>query len=189
MQRIFFLDGKATTKTQLLCDAESASLKTKAKNKRRLREGLIFRPVKGYKSWGEFIGACQQISYNAVPGINIKSIINRSLESSASTEPCAAVFRLNGQSFVYAERGRPIIFNARLIIEHGGTWCKEQDRYGNITDWYLDDQDFDRTIEGEYLLIDKVEFPSEMSLEWQEACLNRYGQVYDKYHIVPEKGR
>lgn len=188
MQKIYFLDGKAVTKTQLLINAETASLKTKAKNKKRLREGLIFRPVKGYRSWGDFIGGCQQIVYNSVPNINIKSIINKALEQSGISDPCAAVFRLNGQSFVYSERGKPIIYNARLLVERGGTWYKEEDKDGNIIDWYLEDRDPDRTVAGEYLLTEKVEFPNEMTEEWQKLCISRYGHVYDKYHIVPERG-
>ena len=189
MQKIYFLDGKAVTKTQLLHEAEAKSIKTKSKNKRRLRESLIFRPVKGYKTWGEFVGGCQQIGYGSVPKINIKSIISKALESRGITEPCIAVFRLNGQSFVYSERGKPVIYNARLIVERGGTWYKEKDRDGIITDWYLGDRDSARVFENEYLLTEKIEFPSDMSEEWQEICFDRYGQVCDKYHIVPPPQR
>ena len=185
LQKIYFLDGKAVTKTQLLCDAEATSLKTKAKNKKRLRESLIFRPVEGYKTWGEFMGNCQLITYNSVPSINIKSIINRALDSRGVRQPCIAVFRLSGQSFVYSEKGQPIIYNAKLLVDRGGTWYKEEDEYGFITDWYLADADADRDIEGEYLLTEKVDFPNEMTEDWQELCLSRYGQVCDKYHIVP----
>lgn len=187
MQKIYFLDGNVVTKTQLLCDAEKKSVRTKSKNKRRLREGLIFRPVKGYKSWGEFIGNCQQITYNSVPRINIRSIINKALESREIVDPCIAVFRLKGQSFVYAEKGKPIIFNARLLVERGGTWYKEEDWEGNVVGWFLGDRDPDRTVEGEYLLIERVEFPNEMSKEWQDFCLRRYGSICDKYHIIPDK--
>lgn len=185
MQKIYFINGKAVTKTQLLHDAENVSRKTKSKNKRRLREALIFRPVKGYKNWGEFIGGCQQIGYNSVPHANVKSIITKALESRGITEPCIAVFRLNGQSFVYAERGKPVIYNGRLLVERGGTWCKEKDRDGYITDWYLIDKDADRTIAGEYLLTEKIDYPSDMSEEWQGICFDRYGEVCDRYHIIP----
>ena len=187
LQKIYFLDGKAVTKTQLLCDAEATSLRTKSKNKRRLREGLVFRMVKDYKTWGEFVGGCQQITYNSVPNINVKIIIKRALDSQAIYGPCIAVFRLNGQAFVYSEKGRPVIYNARVLIDRGGTWCKEEDECGNITDWYLADRDIDRAIDGEYLLIDKIDFPNGMSDEWRELSLIRYGQVCDKYHIVPER--
>ena len=187
MQKIYFLDGKAVTKTQLLCDAEATSLKTKSKNKRRLREGLVFRMVEGCKTWGEFIGNCQQITYNSVPSINIKRIISKALDSRGISEPCIAVFRLNGQSFVYSEKGRPVIYNGRLIIDHGGTWCKEEDEDGNITDWYLVDKDPSRSIEGEYLLTEKIDFPNEMTKDWQKLCLSRYGEICDEYHIVLER--
>ena len=162
MQKIYFIDGKAVTKTQLLCDAESLSLKTKSKNNRRLREGLVFRLVKGYKTWGEFMGNCQEITYNSVPKISLKSIINRALESRGIVEPCIAVFRLNGQSFVYSEKGKPIIYNARVLYERGGTWNKEEDEDGNIIDWYLADRDADRTVEGEYLLTERIDFHNEL---------------------------
>ena len=189
MQKIYFLDGKAFTKTQVIHEVEVKSIKTNSKNKRRLREGLIFRPVKNYKTWGEFIGGCEHVGYNSVPKINIKSIIHKALESRGITEPCIAVFRLNGQSFVYSERGKPVIYNARLIVERGGTWYKEKDRDGIITDWYLGDRDAARIFENEYLLTQKIEFPSDMSDEWQKICLDRYGQVCDKYHIVPPPQR
>lgn len=188
MQKIYFLGGKVVTKTQYLQEAETESLKTKSKNKRRLREGLIFRPVKGYRSWGDFIGGCQQIGYNSVDKINIKSIIAKKLEEKGIDYPCIAVFRLDNQSFVYAERGNPVIYNARLLIEHGGTWYKEKDKDGNIIDWYLEGRDPDRTLEGEYLLTEKIDFPNEMSEEWQAICIDRYGKdICDKYHIAPER--
>lgn len=186
MQKIYFLDGKAVTKTQIIHDAEERSLKTKAKNKRRLREGLVFRMVRDYKSWREFIGSCEQIGYASVPNIRIKSIIERALASRGITEPCIAVFRLNGHSFVYSERGKPVIYNGRLRIERGGAWYSEKDLDGNIVGWFLDDIDADRTTEGEYLLIDEIDFPSEMTEEWQKYCRNRYGEVCDKYHIIPK---
>lgn len=186
MQKIYFLDGKAITKTQIIHDAEKKSLKTKSKNKRRLREALVFRFVKDYKSWREFIGGCEQIGYASVPDINVRSIVERALDSRGITEPCVAVFRLNGYSFVYSERGKPVIYNAKLRIERGGTWCKDEDEEGNILGWFLGGIDPDRTAKGEYLLTDKIDFPSEMSYEWQDYCLKRYGEVCDKYHIIPK---
>ncbi len=187
MQKIYFINGKAITKTQLLNDAESESLKTRSKNKRRLRESLIFRPAKNYKSWGQFIGNCQMIGHNSVPDISIRGIIFRALESRGIVDPCIAVFRLSGQSFVYSEKGKPVIYNARLLIERGGTWYREEDDEGFIIDWYLADRDADRTMEGEILLTESIPFPSDMSDEWQEICTSRYGQICDKYHIVPER--
>jgi hypothetical protein len=185
LQKIYFLDGRAVTKTQIIHDAEKKSLKTKSKNKRRLREGLVFRFVKDYKSWREFVGGCEQIGYASVPDINVRSIVEKALGWQGITEPCIAVFRLNGHSFVYSERGKPVIYNAKLRIERGGTWCLEKDRDGNIVGWFLNDIDADRTTEGEYLLTDKIDFPNEMSEEWRAFCRNRYGEVCDKYHIVP----
>ena len=185
MQKIYFIDGKAVTKTQLLNDAESESLKTCAKNKRRLREGLIFRPVKNYKSWGQFLGNCQLIGHNSVPNISIRGIIFRALESRGVTDPCIAVFRLSGQSFVYSEKGKPVIYNAKLLVERGGTWLREEDDEGYVIDWYLGDRDADRTQKNELLLTEEVPFPSDMSDDWQEICIERYGRVYDKYHIIP----
>lgn len=185
MQKIYFINGEAITKTKLLCDAEATSSKTKSKNKRRLREGLVFRPVKNYKTWGEFMGNCQQITYNSVSKINIKSIIIKALESREITEPCIAVFRLNGQSFVYSEKNGPVIFNARLLVERGGTWYKEEDEDGNIVNWYVEDRDADRTVKGEYLLTESIDFPDDMTEGWQKYCLQRYGKICDKYHIIP----
>ena len=186
MQKIYFLDGAAVTKTQIVHEAEKKSIKTKAKNKRRLREGLVFRMVKNYKSWREFIGSSEQIGYASVPGINVKSIITRALGSRNVTEPCIAVFRLNGHSFVYSEKGKPFIYNGKLRIERGGSWYSEEDRDGNIVGWYLSGIDADRTAKGEYLLTDKIDFPNEMSEEWQKYCHERYGEVCDKYHIIPK---
>ena len=186
MQKIYFLDGRAVTKTQIIHDAEKKTLKTKSKNKRRLREGLVFRFVKDYKSWREFIGGCEQIGYASVPDINVTSIITRALESRGITEPCIAVFRLNGYSFVYSEKGKPFICNGKLRIERGGTWYPEEDMDGNVVGWRLGGIDADRTTKGEYLLTDKIDFPNEMSEKWQEYCHSRYGEVCDKYHIVPK---
>lgn len=186
MQKIYFLDGEAVTKTQIIHEAEKKTMKTKSKNKRRLREGLVFRFVKNYKSWREFIGSCEQIGYASVPDINVKSIITRALESRGITEPCIAVFRLNGHSFVYSERGKPLILNGKLRIERGGTWYSEEDRDGNIVGWYLSGIDADRATKGEYLLTDKIDFPNEMNEQWQKYCRERYGEVCDKYHIIPK---
>lgn len=185
MQKIYFLDGEAVTKTQIIHEAEKKTMKTKSKNKRRLREGLVFRFVKDYKSWREFIGGCEQIGYASVPDINVKSIVNRALESRGITEPCIAVFRLNGHSFVYSERGKPVIYNAKLRVQHGGTWFSEKDIDGNVVGWFLGGIDADRTTKEEYLLTDKIDFPNEMSEEWRKFCHERYGEVCDKYHIVP----
>lgn len=160
MQKIFFLDGEVITKTELIHKAEKASLKTKSKNKKRLREGLIFRPVKGYRSWGDFVGGCEQIGSRAASNIDIRKMIDKKLESKGIDYPCIAVFRMGNHSFVYAERGNPVIYNARLLVERGGTWYKEEDRDGNIIDWYLEDRDPDRTVEGEYLLTEKSISPT-----------------------------
>ncbi len=177
----------AVTKTQLLNEAESKSLSSRTKNKRRVRESLIFRPVKNYKSWSHFIGDCQTIGYDSISGVNIEHTINKALESRGIEEPCIAVFKMNGHSFVYSERGKPVIYNGRLYIEKGGSWYREEDADGNITNWYLEDRDADRTKEGEYLLTDTIPFPSDMDEAWREICTERYGQICDKYHIVPER--
>ena len=202
MQKIYFLPkGKngifgptgefgeivAVTKTQLLNEAESRTIGSPTKNKGRVREGLVFRPVEGYKSWHQFIGDCQMIGHDSIPGVNIKGVINRALGSRNITKPCIAVFRLSGQSFVYTERGKPVIYNGRLLIDRGGSWYREEDREGNITGWFLEDNDAERTIDGAYLLTERVPFPSDMDEEWKELCTERYGQVCDRYHIVPER--
>ncbi|MDO4889337.1 MAG: hypothetical protein Q4A25_01420 [Candidatus Saccharibacteria bacterium] len=163
----------AVTKTQLLNEAESKSLSARTKNKRRVRESLIFRPVKNYKSWSHFIGDCQTIGYDSISGVNIEHTINKALESRGIEEPCIAVFKMNDHSFVYSERGKPVIYNGRLYIEKGGSWYREEDA--------------DRTKEGEYLLTDTIPFPSDMDEAWREICTERYGQICDKYHIVPER--
>lgn len=181
-----FREIVAITKTQLLNEAESKTLIARTKNKRRLRESLIFRRVKGYTSWSQFIGNSQLIGHDSVPGANIKSIILRALESRGETEPCIAVFKMGGQSFVYSERGKPVIYNGKLYVEKGGSWYREEDKDGIITGWYLENRDADRTKEGEYLLTDNIPFPSDMDEEWRELCTERYGgPICDKYHIVP----
>ena len=181
-----FREVVAITKTQLLNEAGSKTLSQPAKNKRRLRESLVFRPVKGYKSWNQFIGNCEMIEHDSVSGISLKGIISRALESRGVEEPCIAVFRMNGQSFVYTERGKPVIYNGRLFIERGGSWYREEDNEGNIVNWYLEDRDADRTMENEYLLTESIPFPNDMDDAWQKICTERYGQICDKYHIVPE---
>ena len=183
-------DGKTImiSKTQLLNEARNQTVEAKRKNKRRLREALVFRPVKGYKSWRQFIGDCQPIKDDSVAGVrSIKDIIARALEARGVEEPCIAVFRLDGKSYVYHERNRLKIYNGKLLIEKGGNWYREEDEEGNIIGWFLENRDADRTMEGEYLLTEEIPFPNDMDDAWQKICTERYGQICDKYHIVPER--
>ncbi len=175
------------TKTQILNRAEAATSQTKAKNKRRLREGLSFRMIEDYSTWGELIGNCQPIGYKSVSHVSIKSIVNRALEESEETRPCVVIFRLGNQNFIYSKGGMPIIFNARLFIERGGCWRYTMNKDGTIQDWFIVDADADRTTEGEILLTEPVPYPRNMSDEWRMLCFEHYGHIYDKYHIIPDE--
>lgn len=185
MQKIYFFDGKAVTKTQLLNDAEKRTWQTKSKNKRRLRESLTFRFAKDYSSWNDFIGGCQAIGYKSVPHVSIRSIIYKALEKDKVTEPCVAVFRLNNQNFIFSNGDQPVIFNGRVIVDRGGNWQWYIDEKGNMI-WYIEDADASRSFQGEHVLVDPIPFPRSMSITAQETATKKYGKLSDIYHIVPD---
>lgn len=186
MEKLFFVNGKAITKSQLLIDAEKQTRRTKSKNKRRLREGLTFRLAKDYSNWSTFVGGCRPIGYKSVAPISIDGIIQHALKKKAITEPCVAVFRLDNRNYIYSDRSdQPVIFNGRVLIDRGGSWKWRIDENGYMV-WYVDGADGDRMIRGEHLLVDPIPFPLRMSVEDHKTALEKYGQLFDRYHIVPD---
>ncbi len=185
MQKIYFFDGKAVTKTQLLNEAETKTRMTKSKNKRRLRESLTFRFASDYSDWGKFIGNCQPIGYKSVSHVSLEGIIEKALAKDNITEPCVAVFRLNHQNFIYSDGSLPVIFNGHILVDRGGSWQYYIENDGYLT-WYVDGADADRFIHGEYLLTEEIPFPRMMSLEDRKSAIEKYGQLYDRYHIIPD---
>ncbi|MBQ3326019.1 hypothetical protein IJG79_02660 [Candidatus Saccharibacteria bacterium] len=186
MQKIFFVKGKAITKTQILNDAERQTRLTKSKNKRRLREGLAFRLAKDYEYWGAFIGGCQPVSFKSVPHINLFSIITREMEKNQVCEPCVAVISLNGQNFIFSDSSdQPILFNGHVLYEGGGRWSYHIEDDGSLT-WSVIDADADRSKKGEILMTEPIPFPVYMSVEDREKATKQYGRLCNRYHIIPD---
>lgn len=185
MYKVFFINGKAVTKTELLNDAEKKTRQTKSKNKRRLREGLTFRLAKDYSNWATFVGGYQPICIKSVPHINLESVILSELKKDGITEPCIAVFRLGNNNFVYSYGNKPVILNGRVIVDRGGSWKWYVDKDGNMI-WYVAGADSDRVIEGAHLLVNPIPFPRGMSKESHKIAMKEYGQLFDRYHIIPD---
>ena len=186
MTRLFFINGEPVTKAELLINAEKQTEKTKSKNKRRLREGLTFRLARDYSSWSTFIGGCQPISHKSVKHVSLDGIIANALKNDHITEPCVAIFRLKNKNFIYSDRSdQPIIINGHVLVDRGGTWRWYVDEDGYMI-WYVEGADGDRIIRGEHLLVDPIPFPRTMSVDDRKAALDKYGQLFDRYHIVSD---
>lgn len=184
-----YKEYKIVSLSQVVNEAISFSRNNAKLNKPHWREGLVFKLVKDFKDWDKLVGNCKPLKPKQIEGVKIEGMIYDALEDREVTDPCIAVFRVDGKSYVYCEGGHPKIFNGILYFEKGGNYYREEDEDGNIINWAIENNDADRTKEGEYLLTRDIPFPNDMSEEWRQNVIKRYGKICDRYHIVPtQKG-